>query len=526
MTAQDTPTPEIALPPLPEPNIPAGYSEWQLQVYTTKAIELDRQQRGEPVAYGIFYEGVMQSWARDEDAAWEIAREDYDSIKTSILPLCTAPQPAAPAQEVSDEDILHLSYDHLNPYLDGDELRIEGVVEFARAVITLHPFTGAQPVIMKEICPECGHQFECFHNGYINQLRGDLAGAQPAAPEALTAADYEEVLADHQRLVRELDVLLNGEEGAAKQASLCDIVAQVQLEGVTVAQPAAQASLPAEWARIDPSFLLMHIRENTHYDAKLIGDMLAFAKAAATPVDAQPENVRAGDLYDDPAFESLCREHQIWGTAESALCAVFWRAGKACGQDPNINYERLKKALTQLGVSAPVSMEALAMDAADHINALTRAVMGLDWSLFRDQHIVPDGWRLVPVKPTETMLKATHDAAYIWGNKPWREAEKARWSAMLAAAPTPPADDHRENPTVEHRLDTPPTDGHGAQLRYYAESVGGKQHDTGRVYVRTPGKLHDNYFASTASPENAQRIAEALNRAPAAGQEQQEKGNG
>lgn len=40
-------------------------------------------------------------------------------------------------------------------------------------------------------------------------------------------AKYEEVLADHRRLVRELDVALNGEEGAAKQASLCDIVGQV-----------------------------------------------------------------------------------------------------------------------------------------------------------------------------------------------------------------------------------------------------------------------------------------------------------
>lgn len=38
--------------------------------------------------------------------------------------------------------------------------------------------------------------------------------------------DYERVLADHRRLVRELDVLLNG-DGAAKQASLCDIVGQV-----------------------------------------------------------------------------------------------------------------------------------------------------------------------------------------------------------------------------------------------------------------------------------------------------------
>lgn len=48
----------------------------------------------------------------------------------------------------------------------------------------------------------------------IERLRADLA-------------DYREVHADHQRLVRELDVLLNGEDGAAKQASLCDIVGQL-----------------------------------------------------------------------------------------------------------------------------------------------------------------------------------------------------------------------------------------------------------------------------------------------------------
>lgn len=36
---------------------------------------------------------------------------------------------------------------------------------------------------------------------------------------------------DHDRLVRELDVLLNGEAGAAKQASLCDLVSQVSKDG-------------------------------------------------------------------------------------------------------------------------------------------------------------------------------------------------------------------------------------------------------------------------------------------------------
>ena len=52
--------------------------------------------------------------------------------------------------------------------------------------------------------------------------------------------------------------------------------------------------------------------------------------AAPQPAEQQPcpEDIREGAPYDDPAFESLCREHEIWGTAAAAQCAVFWEAGK------------------------------------------------------------------------------------------------------------------------------------------------------------------------------------------------------
>ena len=58
----------------------------------------------------------------------------------------------------------------------------------------------------------------------------------PELPEGagvcLRAADeieaYREIMDNHRRLVRELDVALNGEDGAAQQASLCDIVGQVK----------------------------------------------------------------------------------------------------------------------------------------------------------------------------------------------------------------------------------------------------------------------------------------------------------
>lgn len=49
---------------------------------------------------------------------------------------------------------------------------------------------------------------------------------------AALPSSYDDALAraDVKRLTRELDVLLNGEDGAARQASLCDLVAQVQAE--------------------------------------------------------------------------------------------------------------------------------------------------------------------------------------------------------------------------------------------------------------------------------------------------------
>ncbi len=71
-----------------------------------------------------------------------------------------------------------------------------------------------------------------FSAGYI------AAHAQPVQADVkdtdgvLTIADYKEAMESHKKLVRQLDVLLNG-ENAADQASLCDIVAQVQRESAT-----------------------------------------------------------------------------------------------------------------------------------------------------------------------------------------------------------------------------------------------------------------------------------------------------
>ena len=70
----------------------------------------------------------------------------------------------------------------------------------------------------------------------VGRLRyGDAALYVREAADAIerkdaAIADFEESIESHNALVRKLDVLLNGEDGAAKQASLCDIVAQVAKE--------------------------------------------------------------------------------------------------------------------------------------------------------------------------------------------------------------------------------------------------------------------------------------------------------
>lgn len=56
----------------------------------------------------------------------------------------------------------------------------------------------------------------------------DLAMLAVNQPTEGVDHEYLEDRADQKRLVRELDVILNGEEGAAPQASLCDIVSQVK----------------------------------------------------------------------------------------------------------------------------------------------------------------------------------------------------------------------------------------------------------------------------------------------------------
>ncbi|HGM5010198.1 TPA: hypothetical protein ACKPXC_000473 [Pseudomonas aeruginosa] len=86
------------------------------------------------------------------------------------------------------------------------------------------------------------------------QARAALAQSSPVQAEQPTADDYEEVLADHRRLVREMDVLLNGEACAAKQAMLCDLVSQVEAEVRKSGQPLLVSAERYRWLRNDDNW--------------------------------------------------------------------------------------------------------------------------------------------------------------------------------------------------------------------------------------------------------------------------------
>lgn len=120
------------------------------------------------------------------------------------------------------------------------------------------------------LCPECGETTESIADRKREAWDTYGTGVKPwshrvppvSRPTVIADAMQEElneliplILAymeaaeDHRRLVRKLDVALNGEDGAAKQASLCDIVRQVQAEGIK-SRPASPAG-HADTERLD-----------------------------------------------------------------------------------------------------------------------------------------------------------------------------------------------------------------------------------------------------------------------------------
>jgi len=114
------------------------------------------------------------------------------------------------------------------------------IYEFVRENIK-RAKTAEQPVVIPQFIEDMKARIAKAKQSFVFVCEKDFRLATPdyakyrdaqigfnIAEEAISLIqDYEDVLADKRRLTKEIDVALNG-DGAAEQASLCDIVAQVK----------------------------------------------------------------------------------------------------------------------------------------------------------------------------------------------------------------------------------------------------------------------------------------------------------
>lgn len=140
--------------------------------------------------------------------------------------------------------------------------------------------------------------------------------------EYIPAAWAEESARDHDTLVRELDVLLNGEAGAAKQAMLCDIVAQMRgmRDGDTddqavhkwfglsyasflVLPRVLMEAMPADW-QSDMTALLEQIGNRFHTNP--IGDKFYMVKVGETPWPEEDDDGNPRDIKLEDPDDALC----------------------------------------------------------------------------------------------------------------------------------------------------------------------------------------------------------------------------
>lgn len=147
-----------------------------------------------------------------------------------------ADYPAPP----SELDILRVRVGEMAAEIE----RLQSVIDEANAQ---KPIYQAQSVggLWSDVTAENYAMHETWRIAYARPIPAQQS------PHGLTFEDYEEVLAGHRKLVLELDILLNG-DGAAKQASLCDVVGQVAkiVREKGEPQPAQAAAIP-EWKPID-----------------------------------------------------------------------------------------------------------------------------------------------------------------------------------------------------------------------------------------------------------------------------------
>lgn len=211
-------------------------------------------------------------------------------------------------------------------------------------------------------CPCCGRQ-DLDHNDMLHSdgvMRVRCVWCNCEAPEdawnrrvsleaGQPAADAEPCK-DMVPVRREaVDWLKKHYPALCEKSGLCERVAGRLYTRTSLAASAAPAAQePVGYLACNPETGKPEwgegcICENNVYSPEDTGTVGRPVVFAASVVQGRPvvnqqmttetKNIRTSDPYDDPIFERLCREHEIWGTPQSALCAVFWRSSRASVQN-------------------------------------------------------------------------------------------------------------------------------------------------------------------------------------------------
>lgn len=135
------------------------------------------------------YTAGKHTWDALDANACEQAAEEIRRLRAALASAPVASARAALAQlEAACDTLCRLrtQEQYLSMVDSGQQdalLALDDARAQARAALASAPAANdLTPAGMKEICPECGHQFGCFHSPYIDKLRA-LASA-PVAGEA------------------------------------------------------------------------------------------------------------------------------------------------------------------------------------------------------------------------------------------------------------------------------------------------------------------------------------------------------
>ena len=170
------------------------------------------------------------------------------------------------------------------------------------------------------------------------------------------------------------------------------------------------------------------------------------------------------------AFEQMCREFDIFGTAAARQCEEFWKAGARFASLPSVPegeempeptaqqicdtyyalLERSGGAIDLIEVyrafASLSQCAALAAGRAEPEKGPLLAEFLAEAKKAGITHLaapaqaaaVPEGWKLVPVEPTKAMRRAGGDY-FTKTEGHWSQVAGGAYRAMLAAAPAQPA---------------------------------------------------------------------------------------